>query len=124
VSAWATGPVWVPQRTLLDWHWPVCKPMVHPALTLSVPWTTASTGQRLVLQPDKLLPLQLQLLSMYSVSWLPLLCMVCFRCVSGCTCGESLINGHTTARSSLLNLHGVYVTQSPECVMSVEVRDT
>jgi len=45
----------------------------------------------------------------------------CCRCESGCECGESVINGHTVARSSLLNLHGVYVTQKPECVLSVQV---
>lgn len=45
----------------------------------------------------------------------------CCRCESGCECGESIINGHTTARNSLLHLHGVYVTQQPECVMSIQV---
>jgi hypothetical protein len=51
----------------------------------------------------------------------PLRCCVC-RCESGCECGESIINGHTATRSSLLHLHHVYVTQQPECVMSVQVR--
>jgi hypothetical protein len=43
------------------------------------------------------------------------------RCVSGCTCDESEINGYHIDHNSLLKLHRVYVSQHEECVMAVQV---
>lgn len=53
---------------------------------------------------------------------LHLCCCVACRCVSGCTCDESEINGYHIDHNSLLKLHRVYVSQHAECVMAVQVR--
>lgn len=45
------------------------------------------------------------------------------KCVSGCSCDESEINGYHVDHNSLLKLHRIYVSQHEECVMAVQVKD-
>jgi hypothetical protein len=58
----------------------------------------------------------------YSLHHWPACVAVLCRCVSGCSCEESVINGYHADHSSLLKLHRVYVSQHEECVMEVQVR--
>jgi len=44
------------------------------------------------------------------------------KCISGCTCDESIIEGHLPkTKNTQLYLHVVYVSQAEECVLSITV---
>ncbi|KAG1658766.1 hypothetical protein FOA52_001308 [Chlamydomonas sp. UWO 241] len=43
------------------------------------------------------------------------------RCVGGCTCDESRIDGHNDEKNSQLHLHEFKATQADECLIEIEV---
>jgi hypothetical protein len=42
-------------------------------------------------------------------------------CDSGCSCNVTVLDGHQEPRNSQTFLHSVFVSQAPECVVSITV---